>query len=247
MPAKHPHVARALDAGELSVAAASEIIRMLDSVAPRADADSAAEMEWHLVELAPGLTPDQLHKLIARAEAYLDLDGVEPRERDLRAERSLIIRQDREGCIRVEGRFDPETGASIVAALGEADAGRRPRRPLPARARLHEDADAGDDHGRGPHLALRSPERRGDGHDRRDHPAGLGGDRAADGRGRPGANATAGALSAGHRRGTWWRITCAGGCGTAEARISATASCSASPAITASTTTAGRYASRGRA
>ncbi|UWF76630.1 DUF222 domain-containing protein [Microbacterium neungamense] len=51
----------------------------------------------------------------------------------------------------------------------------------------------------------------------------------------------------GTARGTWWRITCAGGCGTAEARISATASCSASPAITASTTTAGRYASRGRA
>lgn len=116
-PAKHPHVAAAVRAGAIGTLAASAIITMLDRVAVRSDAEAREAMEARLVEAAPGLTPDRLRVLICRGEALLDPDGVQPREDELRADRQLSIRQERSGAIAISGRFDPETGAPIVAAV----------------------------------------------------------------------------------------------------------------------------------
>ncbi|MEN2737934.1 DUF222 domain-containing protein [Microbacterium sp. X-17] len=116
-PAKHPHVAAALSAGEIGMPAASAIISMLDRVAIRADRAAADRMEKTLAAAAPGLTLDQLHKLIARAEAHLDPDGLAPREEQLHADRFLTVREDRGGAILVTGAFDPENGAPIKAAI----------------------------------------------------------------------------------------------------------------------------------
>lgn len=116
-PAKHPHVAEAVNDGAIGTLAAAAIIGMLDKVALRAPDDALDAMEARLVESAPGLTLDQLHALINRGEALLDPDGVEPREEQLRAERGLTIHQERSGAIALSGRFDAEFGAPIVAAV----------------------------------------------------------------------------------------------------------------------------------
>ncbi|MFT4219744.1 MAG: DUF222 domain-containing protein [Microbacterium sp.] len=116
MPAKHPHAAACLDAGSLSTRAASMIITMLDRIAFRcspADLDAA---ERTLCEQAPGLALDQLAKVIARAEAHLDPDGVEPREHDLRAETAVHI-FERDGLIHLSGKFDPAMGAPVKIAI----------------------------------------------------------------------------------------------------------------------------------
>jgi hypothetical protein len=110
-------VASSLAKGTLGISAASAIIGLLDRVALRADPAQADAMERHLAQAAPGLTPDQLGKLIARAEAHLDPDGVEPRERELRGERSLIFREERGGMIALSARLDPETAAPVKAAV----------------------------------------------------------------------------------------------------------------------------------
>ena len=116
LPAKHPHVAAALAAGTIGVPASSAIISMLDRVALRADAAALEAMERHLAEAAAGLSLDQLRRLLVRAEAYLDPDGVEPREEQRRGERSLTI-QERDGMIHLTGVWDVETGAPIKAAI----------------------------------------------------------------------------------------------------------------------------------
>lgn len=91
LPAKHPHVGAALGAGILSVTSASAIVTLLDKVGPRVDPERLDASERELVELAPGLRADELSRLIARAEAHLDPDGLEPRHEQARVERHLDI------------------------------------------------------------------------------------------------------------------------------------------------------------
>ena len=116
LPAKHPHVAEAVAAGRIGMTAASAIITLLDRLALRVDPARLDEAERELVGLAPGLRPDELAKLICRAEAHLDPDGVEPRHEQLQAERSFQM-QERDGMFVVSGKLDPETGVPVKAAL----------------------------------------------------------------------------------------------------------------------------------
>jgi hypothetical protein len=116
-PARHPHVQAALESGDVSVAAAAAIAGMLDKLPPRVARDDMDAAERTLVERAPLLTLDELHALLRRAEAHLDPDGLEPRIDDLRAGRGLRITQKPNGAIHLDGDFDPETGAPIVAAI----------------------------------------------------------------------------------------------------------------------------------
>ncbi len=152
-PARHPHVAEALARGVLGKDAAAAIISMLDRVVIKAGAAAIDEAESALVEQAPGLTLDALQKVVARAEAYLDPDGVAPREDELRAKEQLRLREDRHGGLQVTGYFGPENAAPIraaiegfvTAALG-AQRDQDRDRSLPARAggildQLAEEAD----------------------------------------------------------------------------------------------------------
>lgn len=116
-PPRHPHVAAGVSAGALSVPAAAAIGQMLDRIALRVPADRLDEAERVIVAQAPGLSLDELGTILRRAEALLDPDGLEPAIADLRAERSLTIKQDARGRILLSGTFDPETGAPIVAAI----------------------------------------------------------------------------------------------------------------------------------
>ncbi|MDL9981351.1 DUF222 domain-containing protein [Microbacterium sp. ASV49] len=117
LPARHPHVAEAVHAGTLGVAAAAVIITLLDKVALHADLEMLADAERTLCEQARGLSLDQLHRVLQRAEAWLDPDGVADRESELRAHQYLKVWTDRHGRVRLDGAFDPETGAPIVAAI----------------------------------------------------------------------------------------------------------------------------------
>ncbi len=115
-PARHPHVAKAHNAGDIGVAAASAIITMLDRASLRADRESLDIAERILAEQAVGMSADQLAKVIARAEAHLDPDGLEPRERNARGERSLVM-FERDGMFHFSGKCDPESGAPIKTVL----------------------------------------------------------------------------------------------------------------------------------
>lgn len=116
-PARHPHVAAGLTTGRIGAAASSAIITVLDKVAIRAGFEAVDEAERMLVEKAPGLAADQLARLITRVEAWLDPDGVAPREDELRTARSLNVYEDRHGAIVIDGRLDPERGAPLLVAL----------------------------------------------------------------------------------------------------------------------------------
>ncbi|MEW1962978.1 DUF222 domain-containing protein [Microbacterium sp. NPDC077644] len=116
LPAKYPLVREALDRGVLSAQAAAVVTAMLDRCRVAAGAERIAEGEKLLTEAAVGLGLDELRKLVVRAEAWLDPDGIEPREEERRAQRSLTM-FERDGYLHVNGKFDAETGAPIVAAV----------------------------------------------------------------------------------------------------------------------------------
>lgn len=116
LPEKHPHIAAAVRSGAIGVAAASAIIALIVRVTPRADAVARDRMEAHLVQAAIGLRPDELAKLLVRAEAYLDPDGAERKQAEIFADRALTI-SEREGVLRVEFQSDVASGAPVKAAI----------------------------------------------------------------------------------------------------------------------------------
>ncbi|PZU47832.1 MAG: HNH endonuclease [Microbacterium sp.] len=143
-PARHPFVADAVTAGRIGRDAAAAIIRMLDGVCDRVGPAGLDEAEKLLVERAEGLELHAVQKLLLRAEAHLDPDGVEPKEDDLRARTFLSVRQDASGGVALKGLFDPARGAVVLnlieamvtVELGEQrDAGTKgnglPPRPIP--------------------------------------------------------------------------------------------------------------------
>ena len=117
LPARHPHAAAALQRGEIGLEAASAITAMLDRVAVRADPARADRVEAALVGLASRAPLDLLMRGVREAEARLDEDGVEPREEELRQERSLTMREDVHGMLHLHARLDPEHAAPVKAAI----------------------------------------------------------------------------------------------------------------------------------
>jgi hypothetical protein len=115
-PARHPHVAAALAAASLTERAAGAIIALLDRVAFRAGAEALDLAERTLVEQTPGLTMDQLNRVLVRAEAWLDPDGVAPREDEKRGLEQVTMREV-DGMFEFTGRLTPEHGAPVKTAI----------------------------------------------------------------------------------------------------------------------------------
>jgi hypothetical protein len=115
-PARHPHVAAALAAASLTERAAGAIIALLDRVAFRAGREALDVAEKTLVQQAPGLTMDQLNRVLVRAEAWLDPDGVAPREDEKRGAEQLTMREV-DGMFEFTGRLTPEHGAPVKTAI----------------------------------------------------------------------------------------------------------------------------------
>lgn len=116
LPARYPLVREALAAGKLSAQAASTIIALLDRCRPAVGAERIAEGERVLAETAAGLALDDVRRLVVRAEAWLDPDGVEPRAEVRRGKRSLKM-FERDGMVHIDARLDAETAAPVVAAV----------------------------------------------------------------------------------------------------------------------------------
>lgn len=117
LPARYPLVREALRAGVLGAqAAATMIIGMLDRCRVAAGVERVAEAERILTEAAAGLALDHVRRLVVRVEAWLDPDGVEPKEEERRGKRSVTM-FERGGMLHLNARLDAETAAPIVAAI----------------------------------------------------------------------------------------------------------------------------------
>lgn len=116
LPARYPVVRESLAAGALSAQAAGMIVALLERCRVAAGAARVTEGERALVDAAAGLALDDVRKLVVRAEAWLDPDGVEPRAEEQRARRSLTI-HERDGMVHLNAVFDAETAAPVVAAI----------------------------------------------------------------------------------------------------------------------------------
>ena len=103
-------------AATITERAAGAIIGLLDRVAYRAGAEAVDAAEKTLVEQAPGLTMDQLNRVLVRAEAWLDPDGVAPREDEKRGAEHFIMREV-DGMFELTGRVTPEHGAPVRTAI----------------------------------------------------------------------------------------------------------------------------------
>lgn len=116
LPAKYPLVREALGEGRLSVQGAALIVAVLDRCRIAAGRERTAEAERVLTEAAGGLGLDDVRRLVTRAEAWLDPDGVEPRAEAHRAQRSLTI-FERDGMVHLDARLDAESAAPVVTAI----------------------------------------------------------------------------------------------------------------------------------
>lgn len=116
LPPKYPAVQDALQRGTIAAAAGSLIVGMLDRARLNASIEQIGEAEALLVEGAAGLSCDDVRKLVTRAEAWLNPDGVEPREDEARASRSLTM-FERDGSLFVNFRTDVASGAPIKNAI----------------------------------------------------------------------------------------------------------------------------------
>jgi hypothetical protein len=116
LPARYPLVSEALDAGVLGAPAAALIIAALDRCRIAAGVERIAEGERMLVAAAGGLALDDVRKLVVRAEAWLDPDGLEPREEERRGTRALSL-FERDGMVHLNAVLDVETAAPVVTAI----------------------------------------------------------------------------------------------------------------------------------
>ncbi|WP_091228207.1 HNH endonuclease signature motif containing protein [Microbacterium sp. 3J1] len=116
LPPKYPALAEALAAGTLGVQAAALIVSLLERVRLEVGSAVIAEAEELLVARAAGMSLDDVRTLLARAEAWLDPDGIEPKERDARDRRSLAM-FERDGSLHLSLKTDIASGAAIKAAI----------------------------------------------------------------------------------------------------------------------------------
>ncbi|WP_341946502.1 DUF222 domain-containing protein [Microbacterium sp. LWH11-1.2] len=116
LPARYALLRGALASGELSVQAAALIVALLDRCRVVAGAERIGLAERLLAKRCAGLALEDVRKLIARAEAWMDPDGVEPKDEERRARRSLTM-VEREGMVHLNAVLDAETAAPIVTAI----------------------------------------------------------------------------------------------------------------------------------
>ncbi|WP_240747126.1 DUF222 domain-containing protein [Microbacterium sp. K24] len=116
LPARYELLREALASGALSIAAAGLIIALLDRCRVVAGVGRIGLAEEILAERCAGLGLDDVRKLIARAEAWLDPDGVQPKDEERRAKRSCTI-VERDGMVHLNAVLDAETAAPVVTAM----------------------------------------------------------------------------------------------------------------------------------
>ena len=110
-------IAAAIASDSISVEIAHRITMFLDSVRLSVDAPRLQSAEQQLLERAKAVGVDGLNRYFKLVRAQLDEKGVQAREEELHAQRSLHIWEDRHGLIHLRGCFDPATAAPIKLAI----------------------------------------------------------------------------------------------------------------------------------
>lgn len=118
-------VTSALDAGTLTVVAAGAISGGLGVPTGRVAADDLSDAASALLHRAPGLTPEALAAEARAVRDDLDADGVPDREAARRARRYLRLTALPDGMTRIVGLLDPESAATVVAAIDHITSPRR--------------------------------------------------------------------------------------------------------------------------
>jgi hypothetical protein len=133
-----PSTRRALEAGEMSLSAARVLakIRQVDPVAFRED-------EAQLVEAARIHSMGDLHRVAAYWRQEVERDRLADGDDAVRARRALRASVTFMGMVRLDGELDPETGETLLTALGAVlDADARERDDHDRRSPAQRRADA---------------------------------------------------------------------------------------------------------
>ena len=118
-------VAEAVSTSNLSVSAAAAIQTGLGVPTADVTGSQLAHAAHTLVDLARGLTVEQLAIHARDLRAELDLTYAQDRETALRDKRYLRLTQLTDGMTRISGLLDPESAAVMVAAYDGAISPRR--------------------------------------------------------------------------------------------------------------------------
>lgn len=104
------HMAALSAQGALSVDAVAVLRAAMQRVP---DTDAAARVFAAAVEKAQGLASFQVRKLAWSAEAAADPQGWAERQREQRTRRYLLLRDEPDGMVKLDGRLDALTAAAI--------------------------------------------------------------------------------------------------------------------------------------
>ena len=133
-----PETRRALEDGEVSLSAAKLLIGARD-----AEPEAFERSERELVDAARRHTISDLQKVCAFWRQRVERDHLHDPEERLRERRSFHASRTFLGMVRVDGDLDPETGESLLTALGAVlDAEARSRTDEDARSPAQRRADA---------------------------------------------------------------------------------------------------------
>jgi len=121
LPPEHAPVADAVHAGQIDVEAAQVIITCIDNSGRTATPTAIWQAETNLVDLAGDTPTDSVKDQARLYQEWLDPDGAEPREDDIRARRSFTIGREYHGMTPVRGNLAPECAALFKAAFDEVN------------------------------------------------------------------------------------------------------------------------------
>ncbi|MFW2512342.1 DUF222 domain-containing protein [Demequina sp. SO4-13] len=113
----YPAVARALAEGRIGVESARAITGMLDSVREMVTREVVAETERLLVAKAPGLSTEKFRVVVRRHLAWLRAEAAEERQKNMAADRYLLLTEQSDGMVEIRGRLDPVSAAPLRAAI----------------------------------------------------------------------------------------------------------------------------------
>jgi hypothetical protein len=121
LPAEHPHVADAMNAGELGTDAAAQIVRALDQAARHTVLTDALDpTEHYLVRVAATESADLVAVQARVQREVLDPDGAPQRDEELRARRRFALGREAHGLTAFSGACDPASAALLRTAFAES-------------------------------------------------------------------------------------------------------------------------------
>ena len=118
-PARFPVITAAQVSGELSLESAGIIAESLAEVSARVAAERLRELESRLVKKAKKLTATEVKRMVKRALARFDEQGLKERERQNFDNRYVAWTEDRDGMVHLTAKLDAVTAAPIRTVIDQ--------------------------------------------------------------------------------------------------------------------------------